>query len=382
MTPHPHGHADAGGPAPPTAWAPSAATSQGARLRGIDAARALAIAGMFAVHIGPTDAEGAAGTAYALPHGRAAVLFGLLAGVGVTLLARARSATPARSRLRLAWRAAILLPLGLALQTLDHNVLVILQDYAVLFLLGIVVLGLRDRWLLLLAAASTLLGPVLNLWGQREDPETFARQTIEMGDPPLEILHGLVLSGPYPLVTWAAPFLIGMWLARRPLNQRRLQLWLAVGAVAVTGAAQGIGRLAEQRWGDVTESLDWDHLWALEPHGQMPLWIIDATASAVLVLALLLLVADLAPRAVWPLTAAGQLALTVYVGHLLALHEWFDELTADEVGPAAARLAAGVLLSIAIAVAWRAVFPRGPLEAVLHAPWTLTDRWRRTRSDA
>ena len=44
------------------------------RIRGVDAARAAAIIGMFMVHVGPTDGEDVAGRLYALSHGRAGVV--------------------------------------------------------------------------------------------------------------------------------------------------------------------------------------------------------------------------------------------------------------------------------------------------------------------
>jgi peptidoglycan/LPS O-acetylase OafA/YrhL len=59
------------------------------RVRGIDVARALAVVGMVMVHIGPVRMEGSGlvGAAYRLPHGRASILFVVVAGIGVSLLA-------------------------------------------------------------------------------------------------------------------------------------------------------------------------------------------------------------------------------------------------------------------------------------------------------
>jgi hypothetical protein len=119
------------------------------RIRGVDLARAIAIVGMVMVHVGPTGSEatGALGGIYGLSHGRASVLFVLLAGLGVSLLDSdrmldgdrdsARSAARRRPAwARLGFRAALLLPLGLALQLLDHGVLVIVQYYAVYFVVA------------------------------------------------------------------------------------------------------------------------------------------------------------------------------------------------------------------------------------------------------
>lgn len=336
------------------------------RIAGVDLARALAILGMFAVHVGPTDAGGLAGRLYAAPHGRAAILFGLVAGVGVSLLAGSRTASPARARLVLAWRVALLLPAGLALQLLDHGVFVILQDYALLFLLGILVVGLADRWLLVLAGASVLLGPTGYLWGLIHG--SFSREPIELTDGVGEILHGLVLSGPYPLITWAAPFLVGMWLGRRDLRARlvRVRLLLVGGGIAVLALLASVGLAA--LLGDPGGAPSWLRIVSHEPHSQMPLWLLGATGSAAFVLGGSLVVAEAARRVAWPLVATGQLALTVYVGHLLALHLAPEALKADEVGGAAALVAGFAAASAVAAVAWRAVFARGPLEVVLRPP--------------
>lgn len=329
---------------------------------------------MLAVHIGPTDVEGAAGRLYAAPHGRASILFGLVAGVGVTLLARSRAASLGSARLKLAWRAAVLLPAGLALQLLDHGVYVILQDYAVLFVLAIVLAPAGDRWLLGLAAASATLGPLAYLWGRMTDPEGFQREVVAFGEPAGEILHGLLLSGPYPKLTWTAPFCVGLWLGRRdlrdPANRRRM---IGVGGAATVAAfllSLGLERLL----GEPADAVAWDHLIADTAHSQMPLWVIGATASAVFVLGLSLVATDAAGRLTRPLVHTGQLALTVYVGHLLALHAARDTLTSDGVGRAALLVAGLTLVAAAFSTAWRALFARGPLEALLQAPWWLARR--------
>ena len=356
-------------PAPAPATTGGQRTAGGGRIPGIDLARALAILGMLAVHVGPTDAGGVTGRLYALPHGRAAILFGLVAGVGVSLLSGSRTTTPAQARVKLLWRALVLLPLGLWLQTLDHNVFVILQDYALLFVVAIVLIGLGDRWLLALAGTSALVGGLGYLWGRIALPEAFERRPVAWGDPIGESLHGLVLSGPYPLITWLAPFLVGMWLGRRDLRSPMLwwRLGLVGGGLAV--GARLLSMLLQAWWGVPAEPVGWEQALLDDPHSQMPLWVLGSTGSAMLVLAASLLVADAAPRVSWPLVATGQLAFTVYVGHLLALHLAREDLTADTVGPAAGLVLGFTLAAAVLATAWRAVLPRGPLELMLHLPW-------------
>jgi hypothetical protein len=75
-----------------------------------------------------------------------------------------------------------------------------------------------------------------------------------------------------------------------------------------------------------------------------------------------LMAADALGRLVWPLVAAGQLALTIYVSHILAFHWFGAALRSPEVGgPLGAALAFAVL----VASLRRSLLPRGPLEAVL-----------------
>jgi uncharacterized membrane protein YeiB len=126
--------------------------------------------------------------------------------------------------------------------------------------------------------------------------------------------------------------------------------------------------------GQPVAPVGWDHVIIDAPHSQMPLWLAGAAGSAVLVLGAALIAADALGRLAWPLVALGQLALTFYVGHLLALHAWYAALTSREVAEAALIVLALTTIAAGAAVAWRAVLPRGPLEAVLHAPWQMAQR--------
>jgi uncharacterized membrane protein len=338
------------------------------RIAGIDLARGLAIVGMLAVHVGPTNYGSLAGRLYALPHGRASILFVLVAGVGVSLLAASRRATLADARLKLGWTALLLLPLGLALQDLNHGILVVLQGYALLFVLGVAVLGLSDRALLMLAAGFAFLGPLAFLTGQVLDAGTFNRAAVSISDPLGRIAHGLVLSGPYPLITWAAPFLLGMWLGRQDLRASSLRARLVlIGAAAALGA-YALARLLEAALGTPVTPVSWHHVIADRPHSQMPLWLLGAPGSAAMILGAALIAADAIGRLVRPLVIFGQLALTFYVAHLLALHWWGSALRSLDIGEAALHTLAMTAIAVAAAAAWRQVAARGPLEVALNAP--------------
>lgn len=348
------------------------------RLDGLDAARALAVLGMVMAHFGPNPTpESLGGDIYGVILGRASILFALLAGVGVALLSRSRSGGGLwRVRGRLILRGALLLPLGLWLQGLDHGVLVILQYYAVYFLLAALVLSLSSRWLFVCAISAFTLGPLVYVFVKAISPEWFIENPATLGDPFGDIAGDILLSGAYPLATWSAPLLFGMWLGTRNLRAASTKLWMLWGGLAVAFAAPFVSNYLVENFGEPligpprnAENAGFSNLLSSEAHSQMPLWMLGAVGAATATLAATLLIADLLPRIMWPLAATGQLALTVYVGHLLILAANEELLRRETVPEAAFTVGAFMLSAIAVCTIWRTLFSRGPLEAALAAPW-------------
>lgn len=335
----------------------------------MDIARAVAILGMLAVHVGPTDVDGFAGRLYATPHGRASLLFVLVAGVGVTLLSRSAQGTRRTTRAKLLWRSALLLPAGLALQELDHGANVILQDYALFFVLAILALDLSRRWLLGLSIAFAVTGPVLYFLGRAVTPGAFQRAPTTLSEPLLANVQGLVFSGPYPLITWAAPFLFGMWLGRVDLRSTVLRRRLVLAGTSVAFVAFVVPRALVATFGAPASYSDPRFLYTSAAHGQMPLWLIGGTAAAAAVLGLALIAGDRVPSLSWPLAASGQLALTVYVGHLLLLHAFPTWVISDDLAGALVILTVVTVAILLGATLWRRSFDRGPLEYALHPRW-------------
>jgi methionine-R-sulfoxide reductase len=379
---------------PPATGTPANATPESAvgratetptprrRIAGIDLARALAIIGMLAVHVGPTGAGGWDGRLYALPHGRASILFVLLAGVGVSLLARSRSHSTAEARGKLVWRALVLVPLGLLLQELDHRVFVILHTYGALFLVAVAVLGLPRRALVALAALLWALGPVLYLLGTVLAPEPFARRAVGWSDDGAQIAISILAAGPYPLPVWSVPLVVGMLIGRLDLRASWVRLGLVVGGAAAAFAIPPLAAVLADLLPREAAASPWAALLDAAPHSQMPPWLLSSLGSAALVLGLSLLLADALPRLASPLVALGQLALTIYVAHLMALHWWSPLLRSSDVGEAARSVIVVTIIAAVFALLWRARAARGPLETILDLPWHLRARWRRDRAPA
>ena len=358
------------------------------RLGGVDAARAVALAGMASVHILPVmTAAGTETVAGAVAAGRASALFAVLAGVGIAL-GTGGPAPPSGSRAHagaaagLAVRGLLVGLVGLALVELDPPVAVILAYYGLLFVLATPLLRLRAPALAAMAAVWCVAGPVLShvlRAGRRAwpgDQPGFAA----LGAP-ADLLRELTLTGYYPVLPWLTYVLAGMAVGRLDLRSPRVAAGLLGGGAGLAvaawagsalllgpgGGAAVLGPdLAERRYGTVPTGTWW---WlAVEaPHTGTPFDLAHTTGTALAVLGVMLLLARAVPVLVWPLAAVGAMPLTLYTLHVTALAEFPVE------SAGAAGLTPGTLLvvhlvaALVIGTAVRAAGRRGPLEAVVRA---------------
>lgn len=368
----------------PSPSAPAARRSWAAgRIVGVDIARAVALGGMFAVHIFPAyDGFGTVHPAYQVAAGRASALFAVLAGVSLSLLA---ARTPSLPRLRVAVvaRSGVLLLLGLALSTVDSPPLVILEYYALLFLVAVPLFGLRTRTLVGLAAVWAVGSPLLS---------QLLRATVVAPFPPGEPdLPGLpvqlAVSGIYPVLTWTTYLLVGLVLGRLALRRTSVAVALLAGGAAVALAARlGSSLLLAAAGGrehlttptfpraEVDRALDAglfgvtpvsDAHWLLvaAPHSGTTFDLVGTAGSAAAVLGLCLLLTRRGPGLLLPLAAAGSMSLTLYTAHVLALRDDGPLLLED-------RLVLWLLhvaVALVAATLWRARVGRGPLEAMTTA---------------
>ncbi|WP_161972620.1 acyltransferase family protein [Curtobacterium sp. HSID17257] len=371
------------------------------RLTGLDAARGLAVLGMFAAHVG------AAHTAFDwsdpsswpdLVNGRSAILFALCAGASLVLLTTGPGpAGRVRDRRHVLARAATLLAIGGLLTLVPGGVLVILPTYAVLFVAALPFLRLRLRWVVLAAALSLVVGPVLALVGQAVVDMTGGSS-----------IAGLLFTG-YPAVSWFGIVLAGVLVARLGLDRtdvlRRVLLVGAVlatagyGAGAALGAALGItgpvGTMipVDPSGGSVSgsapvapaspaggpdvvaenppfPSIEWSRLLDVTPHAGSTFELVGALGVALAVLAALGLVARRSPTVLLPLSAVGRLALTLYCAHVLVIGVWSRSGKPDPLpvlggwGPFVVLLVAAVVAALLVHRSGR----RGPLEALTRRP--------------
>lgn len=377
------------------------------RLTGLDAARGIAVLGMFAVHVGPPPTPEGPGWLLVAADGRAPAVFTLIAGFSLAL-ARSRAAGPPPLRATLI-RCAILAALGLCLAALSPGILVILAFYAVYFLAAEPFTRLRTPTLAAVAGASVVLGPVLSyVLGPALGLRTGGRGATPV---PADLaswagaggmLRDLLLSGAYPLLTYFPYILAGMALGRLAdlrsgRSLRQLAGFGAAAAVAGYGASwlalgpggrrgpllEAIGR--EHPWAaaapdpvaavlgeqfGAVPSTSWDWLLVAGPYSQTPLETLGNSGVGAALIGMLALAAHGAGRAATrllrPLAAVGAMALTVYVVHALVLAVFLRGWSGWEV---LAGFSACALIGCA---AWRWLLRgtelyRGPLEWALRA---------------
>lgn len=358
------------------------------RIPGVDAARAVALLGMMAVHVLPRlDQDGDVSAAYLIAGGRSAALFAVLAGVGLALSSGGTRVPTGRrwtaAAVATTVRATALVTIGLMLGSMEGNrVAVILVYYGTMFVLAVPFLGLSVRALATMSVSVALVVPVLSHlirdslpepWLNSPSPEWFTR-------PPAEAISELLLTGIYPALPWMAYIFAGMAVGRCQLTAR-LARWLLAGGAAVAVLAKVISQILLDAGGrDAIEAAGGDRFgrpldialdsglfgvtpattgWWLvvsAPHSATPLDLLGTIGSSFAVLGLMLLIVNDRSRWAIPLTSAGSMPLTLYSMHVVLL--------ATVVTPDVAHSYLWhVVIVLGFAVWWQATVGRGPLEA-------------------
>lgn len=380
---------------------------QPGRLRGIDAARGLALLGMMATHLLPTFESNPSLTPTWIGltfSGRAAALFAVLAGVGLALSTGKNrpleGAELSAARRGVGLRALVIAAVGLTLGGLDVNVAIILVHYAVLFLCVLPFLGLGVKRLCAWAAGWILGSPVLAYllrpWLLAPEPPLRLGHNPAWEDlgTPSRLLADLFLTGYYPVLQWLSYLLVGLAIGRLVLTKALVPALLLVGGTVVAVAAKSVGVAAMEDWGGraalekvlnspgyplgsvlqvnlagLPQEGSWWWLASAAPHSGTPLDLLHTSAVAAAVIGACLLLGRLAEWVdldlLLPLRGPGAMTLTLYTVHVWVVSSFYlKPLPAGwtEDGMYFAQAAAVIAVGIVFArMSWR-----GPLEWVGH----------------
>ncbi|MFC3890971.1 heparan-alpha-glucosaminide N-acetyltransferase domain-containing protein [Lentzea rhizosphaerae] len=399
------------------------------RLVGVDLARALAVFGMYVVHLGPstTNASGIGAWVRHLTEGRSSALFATLAGFSLMLIAgRLEPKTGVAGRqakARIAIRAAVLLVLGTVMINFYGDV-VILASYGLFFLLALPLVRLSAKTLAIIAAGVAVFGPLL-AFGLKVLITEPARAAAKAYDPLAQLggagLLDLTLTGFYPAIPWMAFIIAGMALGRLDVTSSTVRKRLAVFGPALAVFAYGTSWLLAQLIDGVREAAEMQGArgpgsgsgmgmgkgpkdlgamgdmsavgsmppnttgsgWSLltsGPHSGMPFDVIGCIGVAITVIVLAMMAIDRLPllqRLAAPIIAVGTMSLTAYVGHFVLSSQMSgasggsgDSLTGMTAGAESQASWTPVLMfvfgSMAFAFIWSRFFKKGPLEYLLN----------------
>ena len=359
------------------------AATPAARVDGVDAARGLALIGMFVAHVSPVVASEEITSIIALADERPRLLFALTAGMGLGFITGAtRPIAEGRAELRrqIAIRAVILIILGIGIAiTLHPLVFIILDVYGVAFLLLLPLLFLPRGVAL---GAGIVLLAVAPAFAELAKRTAFI---VEMEASSLGIVADWFVSGAYPVFVWVAVMLIGLALVRYDLSKPRVVAIAAlVGAYA---AAAMLPVAALMPGGNAAPPVD--ALGAGAPMSaatteavRLSIEAIGNVGVGVVVVAAMLLLLQFAEPAVRrvaglllsPITAMGSMPLSVYTLQLVVLARSVRIEDGRPTDDSWELLIALIVGSMLFAWLWRRYLGRGPLEQLL--------RWASGRSRA
>ena len=349
------------------------------RIEGYDLARAAAVLGMvivnFKVAMGADGGQGWLSSVAGLVDGKAAATFVVLAGVGMSLMARRaiEASDPSQlseARRTLFGRALFLFVVGLAYTPLWNAD--ILHFYGVYIAIGAFVLSWPGLGLAALAVAVNIGSFVMLVGLDYEAGWNWATLEYEGLFTPVGMVRHLFFNGFHPVFPWLSYLLLGIWLGRQDLRDRARRLWIGgagLGVVVRVSALSAwlIGRIGTAIDGDLETTIA---LFGTSPMPPNVFAMLAGSGAAVFVIAAAVEIEQhvRGMRLTRALVSAGQLALTLYVAHvvlgmggLLLVGRLEDRSLVFALSSAAAFM----VVAVVFADAWRARWSRGPLEALM-----------------
>ena len=345
------------------------------RIAALDVARALALAGVIIMNwvgkftstarrdgdlVGPDPLLRLLDPFTGVLATRFAAVFVLVAGIGVSLMARAgRSLEETRWRLRR--RGVLLFVVGYFFHWIWSGE--ILHFYGWYFVIASFVLGFSNRGLVALCGLVVAAHVVLRV-ALFSGPGGFHWLLVANLADPKGTVADLLISGTHPLLPWLAFVFVGMWIGRHDLEDPSLpRRLIAIGSVLLV-SGYAMSSVATRAY-----SGEWRWLFGTRVFEYMPLYVLVTLGSSLAAVGLVL-----SAVRIWstePITQilarAGQMTFSLYllhgvVGYALIRYVW----TGRDL-PVATALLVSVgfwLGALAAASAWRSRIGLGPAELI------------------
>lgn len=282
---------------------PRTALPNPTRDRAVDAARGLAVLSMLVAHFAVSQGPG---HVLQLSEHLTAPLFAFLIGWGA-MLGRDRP----RALVSTLVRAAVLVGLGLGLERLDSQIIIVLVWLGALTLVCAVLVRLPDLVLVALGTATLLTLPSTYRWGVEQAAAARTADVLAGGD-----VHGvyprlleIALAGPvYRLTTFGVMACVAILLVRHDS--------LRVRAVSAALALVGTAGLLAAHAADVL---------TVEPYRPTVAAALLALGLAVLTVQGTRLLVGVAGWIAAPLAPLGAMALTAYTAQVVVAAWWVHD---------------------------------------------------------
>ncbi len=350
------------------------------RIYGFDFARGLAIIGMIIVNfkvvmVAETDAF--LYQMVELLSGKAAALFVVLAGVGITLMYQSAKRKKDFEKIRqvkisLLKRAAFLFVVGLSYYFIWPAD--ILHYYGLYLSIGVLFLSLSRKWLLTISLLLIIGYTALLLFFDYETGWDW--HMLEYTD--FFTLNGffrnLFLNGFHPVLPWLAFLLTGIWVGRINFNDAKKRKRVTMLSLIVFIVFKGNSMFLVEKLSSLTpsEASDIEYLFGTTPMPPLFFYMITATSLAILIISVSVYVTNKFSDSLFvkQMISTGQLALSNYFFHVV-IGMLFLELFYGKLEYAfTIEFAVGyaILFSVLIVVfshLWRKKFKQGPLEYLM-----------------
>ncbi|WLR41414.1 heparan-alpha-glucosaminide N-acetyltransferase domain-containing protein [Bacillus carboniphilus] len=346
------------------------------RIIGYDIARSLAILGMVIVNYKISmnaEGNGPEWLIYwtSLLEGRASAIFVILAGVGISLMTqrvRLSENNSQKYRLTIWKRSLFLFVLGMSLYLMQWSA-DILHYYAFYMVIASFFIKASSKKIIITALSIVFTAQLLQLLLDYEYGWNATFSQYEMFWTFKGFFSNLFFNGYHPIFPWVAFLLIGMWLGRLDFQNHQLQkkgLIVSFIIFIVVEAASFI--FIKLSTPSVGMEIAY-YLFDTKPMPPTMLYIISSSCTSIIVIILCIQLSEKFKKTVivQSLVYTGQLALTLYVGHFLALVFLFvfSGLTNYTLKFAIVFSFVFFLLSIISSVWWRKRFKRGPIEFLM-----------------
>jgi uncharacterized protein len=352
------------------------------RIVGFDLARAGAFFGMLLVNFSVILGAGSSAANWfdwftEIIRGRPAATFVVLAGAGLSLMTgdacrRKDRKEINRKRSSLLKRSLFLLVIGL-FNFFISPISDILHFYAFYLALGACLLTFSSSSLWLVTAAAVTCRPlVFMIFGFINSWDLNPSASGGFWNLPGIIGH-ILFNGCFPLIPWMAFITVGMWLGRQDFSDRFLRRKILLAGVGAVAFAESLSRVAMYLSSSLPLGPNLEKLlpfFRIAPWDPMPLFMISATGTALVVIALIMQLADKHGNSRWvlPFASVGQTTLSLYVTHIIVGSILLWILEELDLGPRLFSLWASLfffLVALFVSHEWLNHFRKGPLEMLM-----------------